>query len=282
MFHLTINIDREVSVDELKVFVQACTCIKEGDRFVVTTDEIPAEAPSRPVIVAGDGSVMTPDKTEATLVPDKPAEPVKARPYARRPWSVRIEEAFGRTLQTLPNLDIEVQTMQLEFAWTAPKEEWSEVEFKKIPLPCHDRETAERIIRCVLKNLGMQPPASARRFLLPPKADDWQATVEERQRRQREANLKLTGDEHIGTPIVWHPKDATVSKDVMRDLLESLDWESKEKTPMYTREFLEANGIPWSQGNAVRLGVMAKDFGGLEVAQKTRLGYKYAFPPVKK
>ena len=271
MFQLVLKIDREVTPEEVEEFSKFSRLLKKGDIFVL-----------KPLTPA-----MTPEKTQE-VVPEPPSQPViiPSQPRKHRPWGEIVGSAFAKTLNSHPKNEADIEVLRTALAWSeCDRSDW--VPYKKASLGevigIADNALAYTLVYTVLKFMGRQPVSTAREVLLPPTMMTWTLRKEHEQREQEEANLKLTGDAHIGFPLHEKKTMAVTPPEILYEKLAALDWSSNARRPMTVRQFMESVGIPFTRGNAVRLGIVAREeFGGLEKVKQTKEGFVFGFPPMKK
>ena len=260
MFHLVIKIDREVTADELAELAKFSKLLRKGDTFALTP-LIPAAA-----------------SVEAPVAPSKPVIVPSGK---HRRWSEILGNAFARVRNDFPNDGAVIDIIENTFAWAdAPREEWVPYRKDSLKVDVGVKEDPYPILYNILRYLGRQPQSKGNELFLPPTMMTWTRKVEAERREQEEANLKLTGDPHIGFPTHDKTSSAVTPPDVMRKVLDKLDWSPLAETkPMMVREFLAWAGLPFTRGNAVRLGKIAmEEYGGFKVDHRDPRGVVYKFP----
>ena len=270
MFKITIHIEREVTSREIEEFSKFSKLLKKGDKFsLIPLDETEKspEAPSMPDIIPASPVVV---------VPPQPPQPRKNRSFGER-----LDAAFSKAASSLPDRQYELEILRNALAWQyCDRDEW--VPFRKNDLcditDCKDPELAYTLVYYVLKYLGRQPMSNAKEVLLPPSMQVWTMKKETERKAQEERNIQMTGDPNIGVESYERPTTAITPPEILYAKLSQLVWENSSRESMTIRTFMKWAGFPFTKGNAIRLGRVAREFGGLHKVKQTRDGVFFAFP----
>lgn len=283
LHRLVIRVDRLVTESELKKFKKLLDLFKgPGDMFSVNPPVDVVGASSGHTAITRDEATGDIAAHTADDAPAPPSRPVIVRGGRHRPWRQRVEEAFALARQSYPSYDKETGLLLDILAWLEcpPTEfDWSERPLKELKsiMDAKDSVGAARVVACVLRALGRTPSPNAETFVLPPRRDEWLQHKEREDAENRKANKALTGDEHIGFRGGLPSQGMSVPKETLRALLSRLDWKGK-RSPMYIRDLFKKAGVPFTRGNAICFGKMARDYGGFDIADRTRFGVLYMIP----
>ena len=275
MFHLVIKIERDVTIEEIEEFSKFAGLLRKGDVFSLT--------PLMPVEKIESKKEPVVKEEEKPIPPSAPV--IVQEPHKRRRWQEILGSAFAKILNVRPKNSDERQLLRDTFAWfDCDRAEW--VSYRKDSLSdvlgIKDKDLGYTLVYLLLRFLGRQPVSTSKEVILPPTLEAWTNKKEMERREQEEANLKLTGDPHIGFPLHEVNNCAVTPQDILYEKLQELDWSSSERRLMTIKEFLTSCNLPFSRGNAIRLGLIAQyDFGGLKKTRQTKEGILYAFPPRK-
>lgn len=281
LHRLVLRVDRLVTEAELRRFKKLLDLFKgPGDAFLVNP---PADALGLPT----GHTALTRNEIKGAIVTDAPVPPsppviVRSK---HRPWRQRVEEAFTLARKSFPSYEREIGLLLDVMAWLEcpPTEvDWHDRPLKEVKgiMDAKDTMGASRVVSCILRALGRTPSPNAESFILPPCKDEWWERKEREDEANRKANKDLTGDEHIGFRGGLPSQGASVPKETLRALLSRLDWTGPRRS-MYLRELLKEGDVPFTRGNAICLGKIAREFGGFQISERTRYGNMYLVPEFK-
>ena len=272
MLKLSLRVERVVTPEEVTAISAFVRQLKSVDVFkleLVPDEEAPQEIEE------------TAAEQEAPVAPSDPVI-VPARRKKRRPWDRRMADAFNMALVKMPGSRNAVEDLRQEFVWEVKEiNEWKEFPVSELPNVISVLDEAEgfHIVKAVLRELGREP-AKRDTVLLPPRRTDWEARKAAEDKERQEANLKLTGDPHIGVegPL---PGEATLNDYAIETLLDGLDWEGDSYKVMSMREFFAWANLKYNHGNAIKMGKAISRRKTLDIDHRTINGIFFRFPVPK-